>query len=318
MAMYMYVFIRYRQTQKCMSERPRRNSRSKVDTFDAEVIRRSVHSFYRRKEFPTVNKVQQYISDTIKISHGTVWNEMKKLGFVYGKTDSDKKVICENVNVCAERAIFLRKIKHYREMGLDVVYTDETWVNAHHCRSRQWKDKSSGQAARIPPSSRGQRLIILHAGSARHGFIHNCDHVFESTKTGDYHENMDGKTFMAWFQTQLLPTLEEPCVIVQDNASYHNLRVPETIAPTSNFRKQVMIDWLQEKGIHVDPLMLKPEIYKVVKKFRSGPQYLTDKLAAEHGHFVLRTPVRHWIFNAIEIIWSIVKDKVAVDNKTEN
>ena len=88
---------------------------------------------------------------------------------------------------------------------------------------------------------------------------------------GDYHEDMDGKTFIAWFQNQLLPTLEELSVIVLDNASYHNLWVPETIAPTSNFRKQVMIDWLQEKGIHVGPLMLKPEIYKVVKKFRSGP-----------------------------------------------
>ena len=27
--------------------------------------------------------------------------------------------------------------------------------------------------------------------------------------------------------------------------------------------------------------------------------------------------MQHWIFNAIEIIWSIVKDKVAVDNKTD-
>ena len=214
-------FIRYRQTQKCMSERPRRNFRSKVDTLDAEVIRRSVHSFYRRKEFPTVNKVRQYISDTIKISHGTVWNEMKKLGFVYGKTDSDKTV--KNVNVCAERAFFLHKIKHYCEMGLDVVYTDATWVSAHHCQSRQWKDKSSGQAERIPPSSRGKRLILLHAGSARHGFIPNCDHVFEGKKNGDYHEDMDGKTFIVWFQNQLVPTLEELSVIVLDNASYHNL-----------------------------------------------------------------------------------------------
>ena len=89
---------------------------------------------------------------------------MKKLGSVYGKTDSDKRVIFESVNVCAERAIFLRKIKRYRQMGLDVVYTNETWVSAHHSRSRQWKDKRSRQAARIPPSSRRKRLIILHAG----------------------------------------------------------------------------------------------------------------------------------------------------------
>ena len=97
-------FIRYRQTQKCMFARPRRKSRSKVNTFDAGVIRRSVHSFYRRKELPTVDKVRQYISDTIKISHGTVWKEIKKLGFVYGKIDSDIKVLCESVNVCAETA----------------------------------------------------------------------------------------------------------------------------------------------------------------------------------------------------------------------
>ena len=67
-----------------MSTGPRRKSHSKLDTFDAEVIRRSGHSFYRRKVFPTVDKVWQHISDTIKISHGTVLKGMKKQDFVYG------------------------------------------------------------------------------------------------------------------------------------------------------------------------------------------------------------------------------------------
>ena len=71
-------------------------------------------------------------------------------------------------------------------------------------------------------------------------------------RKGDYHEDMGGlaaKPFVAFSGRTLC--------LVPDNASYHNLRVSEKITPTSNFRKQDMIEWLREKGIHVDPLMLK-------------------------------------------------------------
>ena len=44
---------------------------------------------------------------------------------------------------------------------------------------------------------------------------------------------MNSKVFLEWWTDQLLSALEEPIVIVIDNASYHNIRVPET-APTKH------------------------------------------------------------------------------------
>ena len=49
---------------------------------------------------------------------------------------------------------------------------------------------------------------------------------------------MNSKVFLEWWSDQLLPALDEPSVIVIDNASYHNIRVPETDPPKFNCRKQ--------------------------------------------------------------------------------
>ena len=44
------------------------------------------------------------------------------------------------------------------------------------------------------------------------------------------------------------------------------------------------------------------------------PVYTTDRLAMEHGHFVLRTPVRHCELNPIELIWVDEKSYVGRNN----
>ena len=62
--------------------------------------------------------------------------------------------------------------------------------------------------------------------------------------------------------------------------------------------------------------MLKPELYAIAHRHKPQIQYLIDQLAEAAGHIVIRTPVRHWIFNAIEEIWAQVKDYVAVHNRT--
>jgi hypothetical protein len=47
-------------------------------------------------------------------------------------------------------------------------------------------------------------------------------------KDGDYHQEMNGPTFLNWYENRLMPALISSSVIVLDNASYHNIKTGET------------------------------------------------------------------------------------------
>ena len=167
------------------------------------------------------------------------------------------------------------------------------------------------------PSGKGRRLIILHAGTLKEGLIEGCDHVFEAkSKDSDYHNEMNSIVFLDWFENQLLPSLKEPSVIVLDNASYHNVRCEETVAPTMNKRKQVLQEWLTKMSVPFSPLETKPQLYEKIKRNKPRAVYKTDFLARSHGHHVLKTPVRYCELNPIELIWANVKSYVARNNTT--
>jgi hypothetical protein len=104
------------------------------------------------------------------------------------------------------------------------------------------------------PSGKGKRIVILHAGSAESGFIEGCELVFLGIhdENGDYHSEMNTVLFMSWFD-KLLQRLEQPSVIVDDNASYHNARTEETRAPNMSARKDVLCKWLSDKKIPFIP-----------------------------------------------------------------
>ncbi|KAJ8317360.1 hypothetical protein KUTeg_005264 [Tegillarca granosa] len=171
-------------------------------------------------------------------------------------------------------------MREFREAGLHIVYLDETWVNAHHGRNYQCYGQDNN-CYMIPPSGKGQRLIILHAGSSKHGFLNNYKLLFRSkTNSADYHDDMCGAVFMEWFKTQLIPSLTEKSVIVLDNASYHNLRVPGTESPTSSWKKCDIANWLTKINITYPKKCLKQELYTIAN--RLPIEYLTDKTAKEN------------------------------------
>jgi hypothetical protein len=70
----------------------------------------------------------------------------------------------------------------------------------------------------------GKMVVWLrrHAGK-EDGSVENAGLIFKSTtRSGDYHDNMNRKNFENWFKTELIPNLEEPSLIIMDNASYHS------------------------------------------------------------------------------------------------
>ena len=87
---------------------------------------------------------------------------------------------------------YLRQIKKAREAQRRLVYTDETWVNAGHCRTKQWQANGRSARPRGAAPGKGQRLIVTDAGGVE-GFVEGCEMTFVSkTNQDDYHQEMNG------------------------------------------------------------------------------------------------------------------------------
>jgi hypothetical protein len=55
------------------------------------------------------------------------------------------------------------------EVGYDIVYMDETWVNQNHCTCYMWLPNDGSDDPKIP-SGKGKRLIVL-SNTTRLGFF---------------------------------------------------------------------------------------------------------------------------------------------------
>ena len=98
---------------------------------------------------------------------------------------------------------------------------------------------------------------------------------------GDYNREMNTVVFMDWFTNTLIPALEEPSLILLDNATYHNARTDDTKTPTSGSRKAEMQQWLSSRGIPYDVLSTKVELYEIIKTHKPPIRYLTDDIAGK-------------------------------------
>ena len=65
------------------------------DSFDREVIRQAVHSFYEKKEFPTLDKIVVRVKERLTLPRGRfrLWRVLKPLGSSYRMRD-DKQYTC--------------------------------------------------------------------------------------------------------------------------------------------------------------------------------------------------------------------------------
>ena len=206
-----------------------------------------VHAFYTRREYPTLDAMLEKAKEASNFPGGRfcLWQLLQQMGFKYKKRDN-KKYIYLQKDILEQRHTYLQTIHKLQQENANLIYTDKTWVNAHHNNEYIWVD-SDGTGGWKVPSGRGKRLIILHAGGVD-GWVEGADLVFRSkTKSGDNHNEMNSKHFMEWMTTQFLPQIEEPSVIVLDNASYHNKQKDKP--PTSKDRKDDIKAWLDRHNI---------------------------------------------------------------------
>ncbi|XP_045493402.1 uncharacterized protein LOC123692673 [Colias croceus] len=247
-----------------------------VDDFDADAIRRHVYDYYLKKEIPTLRKLIVSLQRS-GLFHGqksSLAKVLKTIGFSFKKSDK-RKVLMERTDVALSRCDFLRKAKRIQDWT-NIVFTDETWLNANHTISRSWTDGTAASTSAVP-MGKGERLIICHAGTAK-GFVRNALLAFKSKKSGDYHEEMNAEVYEEWFKNMLL-SLEEPSTILIDNAPYHSRQIDKM--PTQANKKHEIINWLRDNGENVDDSIIPPY---------------------------------HCQYNAIELIWAQVKGHAARSN----
>ncbi|XP_031348399.1 uncharacterized protein LOC116174599 [Photinus pyralis] len=185
-----------------------------------------------------------------------------------------------------------------------IAFMDETWIYSKGNPGKSWQDEDL-KSVRKPAGYDGKRFIIVHAGTST-GFIQNASLLFASKSLKeDYHGEMNGDLFKKWLINNLLNNLEEPSLIVIDNAPYHSTLVEKL--PTSSWTKGDMVAWLTRRNIPFDSTLFKPELYSFIKSLGIQKQYEVDNIIRNHGHDVLRLPPYHYEFNAIELVWAHAK-----------
>lgn len=298
-------------------KRKKINTKCSLDNFDSCSLRRIVNNFYiTNKEIPTIKKINLKLREegfNFDGSDSTLNRQMKKIGFKWKKTNDNRTVLMERNSIRLARISYLRSVSLYRSQNKPIVYLDETYIHSSHTTPYNWTDDST-QGLKAP-ISKGKRLIIVHAGWEG-GFIDNALLIFQSgTKIGDYHSEMNFENFSKWVKEKLIPNLPQSSVIILDNASYHNKLSANY--PSSNSKKQIMIDWLTQKGIAHNSTMTKPELYKLIKLNKpTEKRYHIDEIIRQYGHTTLRLPPYHPELNPIEKIWALIKNWVASKNVT--
>lgn len=96
-------------------KRKTRKDKIVLDNFDIGVLRRKIHEFYAwRKEIPTVKKLLHLLKEEIGFtgSREILRQYIKKIGFRFRKTKSNRKVLMERNDITAWRARYLQVFVH--------------------------------------------------------------------------------------------------------------------------------------------------------------------------------------------------------------
>ncbi|GMF68064.1 unnamed protein product [Phytophthora fragariaefolia] len=152
-------------------------------------------------------------------------------------------------------------------------------------------------------------VVKVYNGAIIHGeFVKDSLIHWASTKKpgdggiDDYHGNFDAVLFEKWF-LRLCINLQAygSCVIHMDGTRYHKRQ--QNPAPTRRTLKADIQKWLLDRVI--------PPLLALVKEHKPKPVYVAQRIAANHGHYLLYTPPYHPELQPIELVWGLVKNRIA-------
>jgi len=145
----------------------------------------------------TIPKLQQWLKEErgLEVPKTQLIYYLQKMGFEWGKVK--RKGLIESEGVIKKRREYLtaRVVRRAEGPELKPVFIDETYVHQNHAPNFTWHLKPEGQGVGTP-MGKGQRLVLLHAGSAD-GWVEGA--------------------MSTWFE-DLCKRLKEPVNFIMDNA----------------------------------------------------------------------------------------------------
>ncbi|POM66589.1 Hypothetical protein PHPALM_17527 [Phytophthora palmivora] len=216
----------------------------------------------------------------ILLSERTMQRVLGELDFRYVKGEN-RHIYADSAANVAFRNEYLRE-KVANRVGdalcLPEVYLDEPFSNANHVRDRTWL---SSDNIRYNKSGKGDRW-------------YHC-------KSWPYNElciNLD--------------TNYGPCIIHMDGAGYHKRMTNEM--PTSKSLRQWLENYLSKiANLVYNRAANRKVLYSLAKLNKPAPEYAANTIATEYYHTLYYTPPYHPTLQPIELIWGLVKNRIASD-----
>jgi hypothetical protein len=101
----------------------------------------------------------------------------EKMGFKWKKASGNRQVLLESHDTRLKRIEYVKKITQLRNKHRKIVFTDETYIHSSHTQNKDWVDDRN--CSLKGPISKGNRLIIVHAGGEM-GFVNDALLIFKS------------------------------------------------------------------------------------------------------------------------------------------
>ena len=180
--------------------------------------------------------------------------------------------------VC-RRAKTLRALRQLCGEGREAVYIDKAWFTTRMNHSMEWvngnETVTTARYGRQLPEE-GERFVVLGAGTMD-GFVETSYLSFvTNSDSGDYYGAVNSTLFMRWLTEQLLPSLQQPSVIIMDNTPYHSVRTEESRCPTAACKKAELVNWLVRRGIAFPENATRAELLALCRQHRLDPDYIVD------------------------------------------
>ena len=232
----------------------------------------------------------------------------------------------------AKRDIYLRTLIENRskppQERLREVYLDESYIH-HHYRWKEGedlydpndpddvvfgKDRYKGSRYCFICAIQGPATLPRGLPDDQGGVVPGSWWHFSPTKRadhkGDYHKVFKSENFVPWFRDKLLPGLNEPSLIIMDNARYHQT-YGDWVPKVYKAKKERLQEYLTFRGVgfnQSDTLsILQAKARKCIEDYE---MIETERLAENEGHKVLWTAPGYSDLQPIELTWALIKGNV--------
>ena len=80
--------------------------------------------------------------------------------------------------------------------------------------------------------------------------------------------------------------------IIIDNATWHNKLTSESESPKRTWKKQLIVDWLNNRKIKFETYMTKAELIELARVHLPPKEYIVDKVGSKYGIEIVRLPLK--------------------------